>query len=217
MLLPVFRDLIKPQWRVVLEELKQGGGMSVADLARATGGSYMAVKAHCEALTRSGYLVRTRLPRTEVGRPEIFYSLGARADALFPQAGDAFALDLLGHLKRMYGEHAPEKLFFQYFEQRRVVLVKALGKVVCADERAERLVALRGKEGCAGTCEREDGTVVRIVERHNPLQRVFDCYPRAVAMELRMLEQVLDRTLARREVATGRESAPHVVFEMVRE
>ena len=64
MLLPVFRDLIKPHWRVVLEELKITGGMPVSELAKCTGGSYMAVKTHCEELTKSGYLVRTRLPRT---------------------------------------------------------------------------------------------------------------------------------------------------------
>jgi biotin operon repressor len=59
MLLPVFRDLIKPQWRVVLEQLKLAGGMPVSELARQTGGSYMAVKTHCEELTKSGYLIRT--------------------------------------------------------------------------------------------------------------------------------------------------------------
>lgn len=215
MLLPVFRDLIKPQWRAVLEELKQAGGMPVADLARATGGSYMAVKAHCEALTRAGYLVRTRLPRTEVGRPEIFYSLGAKADALFPQAGTAFALDLLGHLKRMYGENAPEKLLFQYFEERGNDLKSALAKVVSPDEKAEKLVVLRQKEGCVCRCEREDGKVVRVVEYHNPMQRVFECYPRAAAMELRMLEQALGCRLTRREVPAGRETMPQVVFEMI--
>ena len=80
MLLPVFHDLIRPQWRVVLEELKLSGGLPVSELARRVGASYMAVKQHCEELNKIGYLERSRIPRKVVGRPEIFYSLGVKSD-----------------------------------------------------------------------------------------------------------------------------------------
>ena len=158
MLLPVFRDLIKPQWRVVLEELKLSGGMPVSELARKTGGSYMAVKTHCEELTQAGYLIRTRLPRTEVGRPEIFYSLAAKADALFPQAGVEFTLELLDELRLMYGESAPEKLLFQYFQNRQERYGKTARETANPSaEKAVKLAALRQKEGCASQCECEPG------------------------------------------------------------
>ncbi len=214
MLLPVFKDLIKPQWRAVLEELKLSGGMPVSDLARKTGSSYMAVKIHCEDLTKSGYLHRTRLPRTEVGRPEIFYSLAPKADALFPQAGVDFTLELLDGLKTMYGENAPEKVLFQYFQNRQDHFGKLLSKLSSTADKAVRLTALRMKEGCAGRCENEPGHPLRIVEQHNPLLRVFELYPRAAAMELRMIEQVLGTRVTRREIPGGRESTPHVVFEI---
>ena len=214
MLLPVFRDLIKPPWRVVLEALKQEGGMPVSELSRSTGGSYMAVKTHCEDLTKAGYLVRTRLPRTEVGRPEIFYSLAAKADALFPEAGAVFTLELLEELRLMYGENAPEKLLFQYFQKRQETLAKLLVKFPEMPARVEKLRALREKDGCASRCECEDGKPVRIVEFHNPLQRVFERYPRAITMELRMLEQVLGRRITRRELPAGRDTTPRVVFEI---
>lgn len=214
MLLPVFRDLIKAPWRAVLEALKQAGGMPVSELSRTTGGSYMAVKTHCEDLTKAGYLVRTRLPRTEVGRPEIFYSLAAKADALFPEAGTGFTLELLEELRLMYGENAPEKLLFQYFQKRQETLAKLLVKFADLAARAEKLRALREKEGCASRCECVDGKPVRIVEFHNPLQRIFERYPRAVAMELRMLEQLLGSRITRREIPAGRDTTPHVVFEI---
>ena len=214
MLLPVFRDLIKPQWRVVLEELKRSGGMPVSDLSRKTGGSYMTVKTHCEELTKAGYVIRTRLPRVEVGRPEIFYSLAAKSDTLFPEAGVGFTLELLDELKKMYGESGPEKLLFQYFQKRQDQWAKLLEKLSSPAEKAGKLAKLREKEGCACHCECEPGAPIRIVEFHNPLQRVFEHYPRAAAMETRMLEALLGRRLIRRELPGGRESLPHIVFEI---
>ncbi|MCX6867446.1 MAG: winged helix-turn-helix transcriptional regulator [Verrucomicrobia bacterium] len=149
MLVPVFRDLIKPAWRSVLEELKLSGGMSVSELARKTGGSYMAVKAHCEALTKSGYLIRTRLPPTAIGRPEIFYSLAAKADALFPQAGVDFTLELLNEIKLMFGASTPDKLLFLYFQKQLERLGRHLDvlqsttdrkSLRCAKKRAARAI-----------------------------------------------------------------------------
>ncbi len=214
MLLPVFRDLIKPQWRTVLEELKRSGGLPASDLSRALGISYMAAKSHCEDLTKSGYVIRTRLPRTEVGRPEIFYSLGTKSDALFPQAGIDFTLDLLEEAKRMYGESMPEKLLFQYFQNRQDLWSKTLSKLPSTAEKASKLAKLREKDGCSSTCECEPGAPIRIVELHNPLQRLFESYPRTAAMEQRMIEQLLGSRVTRTEIPGGRESSPRVVFEI---
>jgi predicted ArsR family transcriptional regulator len=214
MLLPVFRDLIKPQWRTVLEELKLSGGLPVSDLARSIGGSYMAVKTHCEELTKAGYLIRTRLPRTEVGRPEIFYSLSTRADALFPEAGTAFSLELLEEVRRMFGESAPEKILFQYFEKRREQWAKILDKLPTTAEKVLKLAALRQKEGCASEADCEPGQPIRILEIHNPLQRIFGKYPRAAAMEVRMLEQLLGCRVTRHELPGGRQCPPRIIFEI---
>ena len=174
----------------------------------------MAVKTHCEELTKAGYIVRTRLPRTEVGRPEIFYSLATKADALFPQAGADFTLELLEEVRLMFGESAPDKLLFQHFQKQTERLAKPLEKIQLIAEKAVRLAALREKSGCAGFCKQEPGEPIRIVELHNPLQRIFERYPRAAAMELRMLEQVLGSRLVRRELPGGRKTTPCVVFEI---
>jgi predicted ArsR family transcriptional regulator len=214
MMLPEIRDLIKHQWRPILEELKHAGGLPVSELARAIGGSYMAVKNHCDELTQAGYLLRTRLPRTEVGRPEIFYSLAAKADGLFSQAGVDFTLELLDELKLMYGESAPEKLLFQHFRKRREHLAKMLDKCPTPAAKAAKLAALRDKDGGVSRYECQPGQPLRIVECHNPLQRIFERYPRAAAMELRMLEELLDTRVTRRELPGGRESPPRVVFEL---
>lgn len=214
MLLPVFRDLIKPQWQAVIETLKASGGMPVSGISRATGGSYMTVKDHCDRLAKAGFLIRTRLPRTEVGRPEIFYSLAAKADALFTQAGVEFTLELLDELRLMHGESAPEKLLFQHFAKLAVRLEKQLGNLASPAEKARKLATLREKNGCASRCEQEPGQPVRIVELHNPLQRIFERYPRTAVMELRMIEQVLGTRVVRSELPGGPQSMPRIVFEI---
>lgn len=54
MFLPIFHDLIKLQWRAVLEELKRSGSLPVSVLMRKLDISYMAAKQHCEELKKIG-------------------------------------------------------------------------------------------------------------------------------------------------------------------
>lgn len=214
MLLPVFQDLIKPQWRAVLEELKFSGGLPVSELARRVDASYMAVKQHCEELKKLGYLERSRIPRTAVGRPEIFYSLGAKADALFPEAGFRFTLEILQGMKALFGEKMPEKLFFNYFQNQQQKWLPILTLEPSLSEKTAKLVALRNKEGCVGRSGEMPEGGLGIEEFHNPLQRIFEAYPRAAAMELRMIEHLLGTRVIRREVSGGRSGQPRVVFEV---
>ncbi len=214
MLLPVFQDLIKPQWRQVLEALKRSGGMSVSELARLTGVSYMAAKSHCEELTQAGYVIRSRLPRTEVGRPEIFYSLSEKSEALFPQVGIDFTLALLNDLKRMSGDSAPEKLLFQHFQRQQEAWAKALAELPGLEAKAIKLAKLREKEGYASRWHSKAPGFGQLIDLHNPLQKLFGPYPRAATMELRMLEELLGCKLTRSEIPTGREGTPQVVFEV---
>jgi predicted ArsR family transcriptional regulator len=214
MLLPVFKDLIKPQWRTVLEELKLSGGLPVSELAKRVDASYMAVKQHCEELKKAGYLDRSRIPRTVVGRPEIFYSLGVKADALFPEAGTGFTLELLDVLKGQYGDNAPDKLLFQHFQQQQEKWQPLISKEPSPAEKVAKLVTLRNKEGCSSRVGEDSGKVLSIEEYHNPLLRIFERYPRTAAMELRMIEQLLGLRVARRELSGGRTGQPRVIFEI---
>jgi predicted ArsR family transcriptional regulator len=214
MLLPVFHDLIKSKWLLIIEALKRRGGMPVSELCDETKGSYMTVKTHCDELVDAGYLVRTRLPRREVGRPEIYYSIAAKAEELFPQAGVDFSLDLLEELRQMQGESAPERLLFQYFSKLTARYEKQLGELPTAVTKARKFAALRQKQGCLCVCEEVPGEPLRMVEFHNPLQRVFERYPRAAVMEQRMIEQVLGTRVTRSEIPAGRETTPRVVFEL---
>ena len=223
MLLPALQDLIKPQWRTVLEALKERGEMTVGDLAKLGKVSYMGAKSHCEGLMKAGYLVRTRLPRTEVGRPEILYSLSEKAHTLFVQAGPDFTLGLLQDTERIFGKNPPDKLLFQYFNRIQQEWSSGLEGTDGLEKRAAKLAKLRSKAGYGSlfkkpaitTDEKMTHLPAHLLEVHHPLQAILEHYPMALKMELRMLEELLGSKLKRVELDTGRKSAPHVRFELL--
>lgn len=214
MLLPIFQDLVKPRWRKVLEELKVSGPQPVSELSRKVGASYMAVKQQCEELLAIGYLARRRVARTEVGRPEIFYRLTALADGLFPQAGMAFTLELLDGLKIHYGESFADKLLFLYFEKQQTEWQKRLATTPTPSAKTKKFLTLRAEDGYLMKWEYVPAAGFKIEVYHHPLQRVFDHYPRAIAMELRMLEQVLGCRIVRREVPALAGGLGKVILEI---
>lgn len=222
MLLPALQDLIKPQWRTVLEALKERGELTVGDLAKLGKVSYMGAKSHCEALLKAGYLVRTRLPRTEVGRPEILYSLSEKAHSLFVNAGPEFTLSLLQDTERIFGKSTPDKLLYQYFTRLQKHWEAELMGIDEFSKRAARLAKLRSKSGYGSIykapairiSEAPTPIPAHLLEIHHPLQSILEHYPMAVKMEQRMIEDLLGCRVKRVEIDTGRKSAPHVRFEL---
>ncbi|MGB0292574.1 MAG: helix-turn-helix transcriptional regulator [Luteolibacter sp.] len=222
MLLSGLQDLIKPQWRVVLEALKEYGEMTVTDLAKLNKVSYMGAKSHCEALMKAGYLIRTRLPRREVGRPEILYSLSERAYSLFIQAGPDFTLGLLEDTERIFGKSTPDKLLYQYFSRLQREWSTGLEKLQDPSVRAAKLAKLRNKAGYGSIFKKSslaaaDNSVqlpAHLLEVHHPLQAILEKYPMTLKMERQMIEDLLGCKVKRVVLDTGRKSAPHVRFEL---
>ncbi|MES2997024.1 MAG: winged helix-turn-helix transcriptional regulator [Verrucomicrobiota bacterium] len=210
---PVIHDLIKRQWREILEAIIRCGAQPVRSIAEITGTSYMTAKEHCEKLAKAGYLLRTRTPRTEIGRPEIFYSLAPGASALFGNPPADLALSLLEHARTMFGEHAPEKILFRHFETWAEEASQVLAVISTPATRIARLAALRSETG--HVCEPGEtpaGTLL-ITEFHNPLAQVFARFPHALAMETNALEQAAGFPMDRREIPAGRGGHHRVVFE----
>lgn len=198
MFLNAFHDLLKPQWLGVLMQLKMSGGMAVSDLAKELGGSYMTVKQHCEDLTKHGYIMRIRVPRTEIGRPEIFYRLAEKADAMFPAIPASFSIQMLEHARTLFGDTAPEKLLYQYFQEQETYWKTRVSQGTTLLYRAGLFVKLRSKEGYFMRCIFDESTEkITLREFHHPLRPVFEKFPRAVAMELRAMEEALGVKISR--------------------
>lgn len=206
-----FHDLLKPQWLATLTELKEAGGLAVSELSRRLGSSYMTVKQHCEDLTKLGYLKRTRVPRTEIGRPEIFYRLSEKADALFPAIPPEFTLGMLEQIQRMFGENAPDRLLFQYFQELGESWKARLAKGSTPLYRAQLFAKIRSQEGHFTRCIHDADTGVIILrEFHHPLRKVFGNYPRAIAMEQSAMETALGCKV-KREISDGSVDVPGYV------
>lgn len=212
MFLPGYRDLVRDQWVTIMEHLKIHGATTIPELCSQMQMSYMGVKQHCEALQKLGYLERIRVPRKEVGRPEVTYRLAAKADSFFPQAGVSLTLIILETVKNLYGQTAPEKILHQYFHELSEAWKSKLVKAKSLVEKATLLSALREKEGSFSRCSYDVSKGFRIEEYHHPLWALFDSYPAAILMEVRMMEQLLGSKIERREVPGGRAGPARVEY-----
>ena len=194
MFLRTFRDLYRPQWFAIIYAVKRSTGLSVPELAKELGMSYMGVKKHCVALEKLGYLDTWRRPKV-VGRPEKLYRLTEKADGVFPGIGDEVTLAVLeaaSHLE----SNAAEKLLFSFFQKQTERYGKKTKGNSVAD-RATSLAKLRDQAGHMSSCvyDREEG--LRIIECHNPLQPIFDRYPTVDRMEEQMFERLLNAPVER--------------------
>lgn len=204
------RDLIKPQWRSVIELLKASGSLPVASIRETLGEPYMTAKAHCEELTKRGYLERTKARHGGTGRPVIQYSLTSKAEALFAESDSAFALDILVESKNLFGEIAPERLVHQWFQKKARLWGQSLAGVTAPEERARRLAELRSADGWLCVF---DSDARRLIDHHHPLWKIYQSHDRMATIEVRVLEGLLGAALTRHEISTGRHSMPKIIYE----
>ena len=209
-----FRDLVKPQWVKLMDELKCSGGLTVPELQQRIGGSYMGVKDQCEALKNRGYLEKWRRPPKEVGRPEIAYRLTQKANGAMADVGADVLLEMLESTRQMFGESAPERILLHYFQELGDRWRARVSKAKSLIEKATILTSLRQEIGCYGQCQFDSEAGFRIEEYHHPLRPVFEAYPNAKQFELRVMEELLGTKVERREVKASRHGVARVEYQI---
>ena len=209
----VLRDIARPSYSEILEALKRSDGMAISELSKELNMSYMGVKQHCVNLEKKGYLETWRVPRKQVGRPEKLYRLTSKCDELFPQAGVGLTLAVLKGVQQVYGESAPEKLLFHYYETLRAKWGEQMSSAKSLVEKAVFFTDLRDKEGCFSRCAYDKEGGLRIEEYHHPLKEIFEVYPSAERMELQFMEKVLGTRVTRR-IADGGKGRKRVIYEL---
>lgn len=197
MFLKVIRDIAKPQWFDIVMLLKRSVGLSVAELSKALGMSYMGVKQHCIELEKRGYVDTWRRAK-EIGRPEKAYRLTEKANALFPELGTELTLEILKTIQETSGANAAEKLLFAYF-QKKGKNYEARIKGESLVERATSLARLRDKEGRLSRIEVGEGEQLKLVEFHDPLRAIASAFESIYHMEEQMLERLLGCSVHRTE------------------
>ena len=206
-------DISKPSYLAIIGELKRSGGLAIPELAKILEMSYMGVKQHCVKLEELGYVKAWRVPRVQVGRPQKLYKLTKKSEPLFPTGGVDLVLGLLEGVKSSFGETAPEKLLYHYFEKERDQWIKAIHTGKSLVEKATRFADARMKTGHFCHCHYDVGEGFFIEEYHHPLHQIFKLYPRLMMVETRMIEQALG-TQVSRERRTGSHGVQCTVYRI---
>lgn len=186
----------------IVNRLKRSEGMSVNELARDLGMSYMGIKQHCVSMAEDGYLDTWRRPKP-VGRPEMLYRLTRRAHELFPSASNATTLELLKAVETLHGKNAPGKLLFQLFASRRAAYAAKL-RGETPSEKARWLARLRDAQGYMSDFHPASETEPpRIVEQHSPDLDLFTAWPICARLEAEMFSALLGAPVQRETRTEG--------------
>ncbi|MFM7182820.1 MAG: helix-turn-helix transcriptional regulator [Verrucomicrobiales bacterium] len=195
MVFKLLKEIARPQWMDILASIKRGQGKAVGEIAADLGTSYMGIKQHCDAMVKKGILDTFRRPRP-FGRPEKIYRLTSRAQDLFPSAGNEVVLELLRNVGDIYGNAAPEKLLYNFFQNKTAwYRSKVKGKSVV--ERATALAKLRENEGYLSQIAYDNTQGLRIEEYHHPMEDLMRAYPVLLKAEERMIEGIVGSRVTR--------------------
>lgn len=189
-MLPLLRELLHTPVLEIVQRLKGSLGLSVNELSAAMKMSYMGVKQHCVEMEKTGFLDTWRRSKGS-GRPEKLYRLTPKADALFACASPALTLDMLATAERVFGESAPPKLLFTYFQAKGEAWQAKMAKATTVDDRAKLLARLRSAEGCLSACEHDEQGHLTLVEHHRPLREIAARYAIVDELECEMIERLL--------------------------
>ena len=189
-MLNLLREMLHSPVLDIVQRLKHSTGMTVTELCTAMKMSYMGVKQHCVELEKAGFLDTWRRPKA-AGRPEKLYRLTPKADVLFVNCGPTLTLDILTTAERVYGESAPPKLLFTYFQSKEEAMSAKLAKTTTLEERAKLLARLRSAEGCMSACETDAHGHLVLVEHHRPLRELAARYDMVDELECEMIERLM--------------------------
>ena len=189
-MLNLLREMLHSPVLDIVQRLKHSTGMTVTELCTAMKMSYMGVKQHCVELEKAGFLDTWRRPKA-AGRPEKLYRLTPKADALFLNCGPSLTLDLLTTAERVYGESAPPKLLFTYFQSKGEAWSAKLAKATTLEERARLLARLRSADGCMSACETDAQGNLILVEHHRPLRELAERYDIVDELECELIERLM--------------------------
>lgn len=189
-MLNLLREMLNSPALEVIQRLKYSTGMPVRALSTAMQMSYMGVKQHCVELEKAGFLDTWRKAKG-AGRPEKWYRLTPKADALFAGTGVELTLDLLATAERVFGETAPPKLLYSYFQAKTEIWAAKLSKTATLEERARLLAKFRTADGCLSTCEKDEQGSLLLVEHHRPLRALAARHDIVNELECEMIGRLL--------------------------
>lgn len=177
-----------PTRQRLLLMLKLGGEATAKELADRLHMSVMGVRRHLYALAREG-LVTHRVVRGRPGRPQHRYALTAAGHAWFGEAYAPLSVELLTHLKEMYGAEAVKALFARRSE-RRISHARQVIDHKPVAERGSALAELLSAEGYLAEWQPEGDNTFVLCEHHCAIREVAQAFPEACSSELTFIQAI---------------------------
>ncbi|MFH1066313.1 MAG: winged helix-turn-helix transcriptional regulator [bacterium] len=187
---------------LILREIKRSQGLSVSELCKRVGLSYMGVKQHCVTMEKEGYLDTWRRPKG-MGRPEKAYRLTQNAQDFFPTEYGNFTCEILNSIQQVYGDTAPDKILYNIYKNQTAELAKKI-KGNTLEERARHLAVLREEQGYMSEYyfDRDSGHR-QITDYNCPILLCIERFPILREMERKMMEKILMAQVTRDEKQTS--------------
>jgi len=183
---------------LILREIKRSQGLSVQELCKSVGLSYMGIKQHCVAMEKEGYLDTWRRPKG-MGRPEKTYRLTSQAHELFPTEYGNLTCELLESIQQVYGPQASDKILFNIFKNEGDKFASKI-KATTLEGKTRELVTLREAAGYMSEYYFDSYTSQhQIVDYNCPILICMDCFPIIRELECQMMERILGTKIHRDE------------------
>jgi predicted ArsR family transcriptional regulator len=185
---------IEPTGRAaVLDLVKREGPIAAEMLAEKLGITGMAVRQHLAGLEAEG-LARNEARPAARGRPAKYWQATDKAGAHFPDSHAQLTVDLLGQMKKAFGEDGLDQLLKLRTADQARHYREATGKAHSLKARLEALAAIRSKEGYMAEVRREAETgAFLFVENHCPICAAARLCTGLCREELSLFHKVLGR------------------------
>ena len=177
----------------VLDRVKRDTPVAADALAESLGITAMAVRQHLAALEADG-LVAAETKPVPRGRPAKYWRATEKASAHFADSHALLATDLLGQMKKAFGDDGLDKLLKLRTADQARTYQGAMGKAQTLKARLDALAAIRSKEGYMAEVRREPETgAFLFVENHCPICAAARLCTGLCREELSLFHKVLGR------------------------
>jgi predicted ArsR family transcriptional regulator len=154
----------------VLSLVKREGPVAADDLARRLGLTTVAVRQHLQALLAEGLVASLEGDRPRArGRPARLWRATAAADARFADAHAGLALDLIGQMRRTFGEEGLDRLLKLRTAEQAAIYREAIDAGAPLAQRLEALAKVRDREGYMAEVRDQGDGVYLFLEHHCPV------------------------------------------------
>jgi predicted ArsR family transcriptional regulator len=186
-------DNSTPGRKAVLSLLKREGPVSAEKLAKRVGVTAMAVRLHLYALQADGLVAHAEQAKGR-GRPVKLWRTTEKADAHFADSHAALTSDLIGQMRKAFGDRGLDKLLKLRTAEQEKFYRAELGDKRALKGRVDALARIREREGYMAEVRRDPETGdLLLIENHCPVCAAARVCTGLCREEIALFERVLGK------------------------